>query len=959
MADKKQNLNLDSLFLAALEIESPQQRAAFLAQSCGDNASLQSEVEQLLRSHQQAQGLLDQPAPELDAALLPSPAGQEQAAALEAGLAAAVPANFALVIGDANHSVLKAMEKTIDVPRVVLREEAQSDLIVRPKSPEMPDRNTDSRYQLQGEIARGGMGAILKGRDTDLGRDLAIKVLLEEHKHKPDVLQRFIEEAQIGGQLQHPGIAPVYELGQFADRRPFFSMKLVKGETLARLLNDREHLSEERGKLLGIFEQVCQTMAYAHSRGVIHRDLKPANVLMTRDDVPKITDFGLAKELEQDQQLSEDGTVLGTPAYMSPEQARGARDVGPLTDVYGLGALFYCLLTGRPPFQGAKPTDTLLQVIHNEPVEPIKLQPGIPQDLETICLKCLQKDPAQRYTSAEHLADDLGRFLRGEPIEARPVGRLERFWRWCKRNPTIAVASGLAAVLALIVMIGGPISAAVIYGQKQEVVAAKDDAEFNATLARQQADKATAARQIADRNAEAAAVQERNALDALRSMTFKVQARMVGKTDLVDLREELLQTVREGLERMDDNENQVRERTMLTAGIHVRLGDINLEIGRADEAYEQYRKCLEVFEALRETEGVPYPEANWSKIYHLLGDAARALGDFRHAEDYHRQALDIRRRWADQSPSVSSLTMLALSLGKIGSLAQATGDLSVARTTMEEAVTIRQRLLKAQRTAENFNELLGARLVLAKTIFQQGETERGIEQVREVADTMRQHAERNPDSDGAKHNSAMFDSETAVMQLYVGQVEAARENFQRAADVLEALFVRHPFDMQIQEELEDALYGLLVARREGGQSGSEAIVERLIALRRRAVEHDPESLAKQTRLLVALARCGRLVEANQLAGELAGRVAPDDPLNYSLACAYAQMAAAGSAAAEADAEPLSELPSTEEFQHAALEALNKFLAAGFSKPTDLRLDPDLDPLRELAAFEALPHTSGR
>ena len=210
--------DLDTLFLAALEIESLENRASYLAQRCGDNLSLRNEVEQLLRCHEQAGSFLQQPAPELAGALLPGIAGEVRAAALEAGLAAAFPAVAAVVIGDANHSVLQSLGKTIDMPRVVLREAAAEgrDPVVRPKSLEIPYRNSDSRYQVQGEIARGGMGAILKGRDTDLGRDLAIKVLLDEHKENPEVIQRFVEEAQIGGQLQHPGIAPIYELGQFA-----------------------------------------------------------------------------------------------------------------------------------------------------------------------------------------------------------------------------------------------------------------------------------------------------------------------------------------------------------------------------------------------------------------------------------------------------------------------------------------------------------------------------------------------------------------------------------------------------------------------------------------------------------------------------------------------------------------------------------------------------------------------
>ena len=249
MSDEQ--LNLDSLFLAALEIETPEQRAVYLAQSCGDNVSLRNEVEQLLRSHQQAGSFLEMPAPELEATILSGMASQERAASLDAGLAAAFPADAAVVLGDANHSVLKALSKTIHMTSVVLREAVEEgrDPVVRPKSPEMPDRNADSRYQVQGEIARGGMGAILKGRDTDLGRDLAIKVLLDEHKDKPEVIQRFVEEAQIGGQLQHPGIAPIYELGQFADKRPFFAMKLVKGVTLSKLDRKSTRLNSSHPRL--------------------------------------------------------------------------------------------------------------------------------------------------------------------------------------------------------------------------------------------------------------------------------------------------------------------------------------------------------------------------------------------------------------------------------------------------------------------------------------------------------------------------------------------------------------------------------------------------------------------------------------------------------------------------------------------------------------------------------------
>ncbi len=281
--------HLETIFFNALNIQDAAARSEYLAQACGQDEALLQKVEQMLSVQSKVGSFLEQ-----------SPAAYAgtvnlENKILEAGLSAGFSQGEAIVVGSANHSVLRSLGMTLgEVPRVLLREpkEAGKDPIVRPRSNEVPSDASDSRYQLAGEIARGGMGAIIKGRDVDLGRDLAIKVLLDAHKDKPEVVQRFIEEAQIGGQLQHPGIVPVYELGQFGDQRPFFSMKLVKGETLAGLLSARKSPTADRAKYLGIFEHVCQTMAYAHSRGVIHRDLKPANIMVGAFGEVQVMDWG-------------------------------------------------------------------------------------------------------------------------------------------------------------------------------------------------------------------------------------------------------------------------------------------------------------------------------------------------------------------------------------------------------------------------------------------------------------------------------------------------------------------------------------------------------------------------------------------------------------------------------------------------------------------------------------------
>ena len=271
------------------------------------------------------------------------------------------------------------------LPRVLLRDSEIGDgpgPLVQPGSSEMPAAGERSgRLQLLGEIARGGMGAVLKGRDPDLGRDLAVKVLLESHRDKPELIRRFIEEAQIGGQLQHPGIVPIYELGTFADRRPYFAMKLVKGRTLSSMLDERTEPSRDLPRFLSIFEAVCQTIAYAHARGVIHRDLKPSNIMVGSFGEVQVMDWGLAKVLPQggaaddvsagktrtrdtviatarsgsdeDSDLSKAGSVMGTPSYMAPEQARGEVDrFDERCDVFALGSILCELLTGEPAFTG-------------------------------------------------------------------------------------------------------------------------------------------------------------------------------------------------------------------------------------------------------------------------------------------------------------------------------------------------------------------------------------------------------------------------------------------------------------------------------------------------------------------------------------------------------------------------------------------------------------------------------
>ncbi len=305
-------------------------------------------------------------------------------------------------------------------------------------------------YELLEELGRGGMGVVYRARQTALDRLVALKMILAGPHAGPEERGRFRTEVEAAARLQHPHIVTVYEVGE-RDGVPFCAMELVAGGSLARALEGGPMQARAAAELA---ETVARAVQHAHDQGVLHRDLNPGNVLLGEGGAPKVTDFGLAKRLDRPAGHTRSGVPVGTPCYMAPELARGkGREVGPWTDVYGLGATLYEALTGRPPFQGDTPVETLAQVMYDDAVPPRRLRPGVPRDLEMICLKCLHKDPRGRYASARELADDLRRFLDDEPIRARPVGAGERAVKWARRRPA---GAALLAVLVLVAVVGFP-----------------------------------------------------------------------------------------------------------------------------------------------------------------------------------------------------------------------------------------------------------------------------------------------------------------------------------------------------------------------------------------------------------------------------------------------------------------------------------------------------------------------
>jgi WD40 repeat protein/tetratricopeptide (TPR) repeat protein len=314
-------------------------------------------------------------------------------------------------------------------------------------------------YVVFGKQGEGAMGVVYRACQISLNRTVALKMMWGEGPAQSRWSTRFRQEAELAARLQHPNIVQVYEFGPTTGGAgpAFLAMEFVDGQTLAQKCAGVPLPVRDAALLI---ETLSAAVHYAHQHGVVHRDLKPSNILLTPDGVPKVADFGLAKEITGGSGQTSSGHLLGTPAYMAPEQAAGHNDrVGPATDVWALGAILYELLTGRPPFRGESPLDTLARVLHDPPEPPARLRPDMPRDLQTVCLKCLEKDAARRYPTTAALADDLGRFLAGRPVQARPVPAWERCWRWCARNRPLAAALAVVAALLVAVTLGSMVAA--------------------------------------------------------------------------------------------------------------------------------------------------------------------------------------------------------------------------------------------------------------------------------------------------------------------------------------------------------------------------------------------------------------------------------------------------------------------------------------------------------------------
>jgi len=759
------------------------------------------------------------------------------------------------------------------------------------------------RFRLLRLLGSGGMGAVYLAEDERLARRVAVKVLLARPEADPDLPVRFRREAEAVARLKHPNVVTLFEAGE-DDGRPYLVLEYVEGRTLAQRLAEAVLPAREAARLV---TTLARAVAAAHALGVVHRDLKPGNVLLAastpeRSEQAKLADFGLAKDAASDADRTRTGAVLGTPSYMAPEQADGAADVGPAADVYGLGAILYECLTGRPPFKGATPLDTLDQVRRLDPVPPRRLRGDVPPEVEVICLRCLAKEPGRRYASAAELADDLGRYLAGEPIRARPAGPTERLVKWARRKPTAAaLALAWVAFALLAVLAAGWHYAAVTAALRRETALA-----------------------------ERAARQYRDATGTLRRMFGHLETPQAHHVPAVHAAQRAqLETALAFFERAADEQEHPAPETLLDLATFSALAaHRQLHAGETAAAEKNLRRAVATFGPYcREHPDDHAASGLLAASLTYLGAIHAGARRWDEAEAALRRAVALGERLVRDDPAD------ARHKDRLAETYHNLGNLSLARQPpapdwYEKAAAIRRERLRDEPGNDGHRVALAEHTTNLGLVFAQGRLpEKAVPVLEEAIAALEALAKAHPEI--ARFGASLGDARVnlGLARLQQGQVEPALAAYTGAAEAYRRVRVREP------------TYAVDPLPAHGGRA------QCLTALKRYAealpewdkvVELAPTERRPAYRLsrAVVLARLGEHDRATEEADAVAHGAGSTGPLLYDAACVFALCAVGGERDARAGRAV------------ALLEAAR--LAGFFDKPemaAHLKADPDFDSIR--------------
>jgi tetratricopeptide (TPR) repeat protein/tRNA A-37 threonylcarbamoyl transferase component Bud32 len=864
------------------------------------------------------------------------------------------------------------------------------------------------RYTLSRLHATGGIGRIWLARDDSLGRDVAFKELRPERAAQPAVWGRFLREARITGQLEHPGIVPFYEVSRRPDdQEPFYTMRFVRGRTLAEAVSGY-HQRRARGaagplelrELLTAFVGVCNAVAYAHSRGVLHRDLKPQNVVLGDYGEVIVLDWGLARLLDQSAADADatlpavavegavegtmQGQVLGTPAYMAPEQAEGRLDqLGPATDVYGLGAILYEVLTGRPPFTGAETTAVLRQVVHEPPTPPRSVVAQTPAALEAVCLKALAKKSAERYGSAKEVASEVQHWLAGEPVAAYREPWTVRTGRWVKRHRvlvTSAAAAGLVALVGLAVVLG---------------LQARANRELRAANERETArfDLAMDAIKLFHGEVSEDLLLKEKQFDGLRTKLLRGAADFYGKlekllegqtdrrsraalgkayeelgtlTDKIGSKPEALAVYHKALavrrelaaDPWADPETkaEVARSLLAVAGVQEATGDMTGVLATKEEARAILQKLVDANPAVTEF------QRDLARSYHVIGFHLSQTGKPAEALAAYEQARAIRQKLADANPAVTGFQSdLAQSHNRIGWLRLQTGKPAEALAAYEQARALQQQLADANPAVTQFlSELARSHDAIGDLLSQTGKPAEARVAYEQARALQQQLADANPAVTQFQSDLAWSHNAIGLLLSQTGKPVEALAAYAQARAILQRLADANPAVTGFQRDVarsHNRSGDLLAKQGRWDEAGSS--YQRALAIRVKLADANPAVTQLQRDLAYSLSRLGIMqhrgghlseaVASLRQAVAILERLPALPPVeHYNLACYYALLA--GIAAEASSGLTVAEGQAAAD---KAMDALRRAVAAGYRDVANMRTDTDLDPLRQREDFQKL------
>ena len=720
-------------------------------------------------------------------------------------------------------------------------------------------------YELLERIGQGGMGVVFKARQISLNRPVAVKMVRAGRLATEEDVKRFYNEVEAIADLDHPQIVPIYEVGKH-DGRDYFAMKLIEGTSLASCLGRFQSDPKRAARLMAM---VARAIHHAHQRGVLHRDLKPSNILIDAEGQPYVSDFGLAKRIKGAADLTESEAMPGTPRYMAPEQASGARGaVTTATDIHGLGAILYAILTGRAPFQGDSVPEVLEQVKNHEPDPPSSINRRVDRDLQTICLKCLEKEPASRYGSALALAEDLERWDRGEPIAARPVGPVVKGWRWARRNKFVASLLGLVGALLIAGIAGLVVGNAMLVRKNTEILR-----------------RTNQTRQAVD--------------DMYTQVAEQLLPDLPGKEQV--RREFLLKALKYYEEEASEGNGADAAAREARANAYVRVGRIHYLLSEKDLPAPAFRSAIALWEELvKDYPNQSNHRMSLARSLNLLGLQYWIKGRGPEAVQLYRRSLDTLGNLAeDTSPDFREV--MASNLHMLAVLYQELGDLAKAEASSRGAMKLREDLAaKFPANAAYQHDRALCRGASAGLLAdprwrppRPDEAERAFQQALDIEEKL---VVKFPSNSKFCTGAADLQNNLGEFLLTRGRHRDAEALFRRALSEREALASRYPDVPDSQARLGEAVLSLAGSLRDQGRyPEATALAKRAITHHKTALNASPDHpfyltwlRADYVLMAETLLSQGDSEKASE-AAEAAIRVVPDGKESfYYIAAAYAR-----------------------------------------------------------------------